>query len=89
MMDEFQGSGGIGGVELPPHGPPRNGRVWVRLRAGRGYLLRCGGIRPVPRRRPPGRLRMADRKEISRGLAAGWSIRAIASGVGIRSNDRP
>jgi hypothetical protein len=31
----------------------------------RAYLLRCGGIRPAPRRRPPGRLRMADREEIS------------------------
>jgi Helix-turn-helix domain len=48
----------------------------------RAYLLRCGGIRPAPRRRPPGRLRMADREEISRGLAAGRSIRAIASGLG-------
>jgi hypothetical protein len=44
----------------------------------RAYLIRCGGIRPVPRRRAVGRLTLAEREEISRGLAAGCSIRAIA-----------
>jgi DNA-binding CsgD family transcriptional regulator len=44
----------------------------------RAYLLRCGGIRPEPRRRAAGRLSLAEREEISRGLAAGDSIRAIA-----------
>jgi hypothetical protein len=29
----------------------------------RTYLLRCGGIRPVPRRRAPGRLRFEEREE--------------------------
>ena len=48
----------------------------------RAYLLRCGGIRPEPRRRAPGRLSMAEREEISRGLAAGRSIRAIALVLG-------
>ena len=48
----------------------------------RSYLLRCGGIRPDPRRRPPGRLSFAEREEISRGLAAGWSLRAIAAVLG-------
>ena len=48
----------------------------------RAYLLRCGGIRPEPRRRAPGRLSMAEREEISRGLAAGRSIRAIAVALG-------
>jgi IS30 family transposase len=48
----------------------------------RAYLLRCGGIRPQPRRRAPGRLSMAEREEISRGLAAGRSIRAIAAALG-------
>ena len=48
----------------------------------RAYLVRCGGIRPVPRRRSPGRLSLAEREEISRGLAAGWSLRTIAAGVG-------
>ena len=48
----------------------------------RTYLLRCGGIRPDPRRRAPGRLSFAEREEISRGLAAGRSLRAIAVGLG-------
>jgi IS30 family transposase len=48
----------------------------------RTYLLRCGGIRPDPRRRPSGRLSFEEREEISRGLAAGHSLRAIAVGLG-------
>jgi transposase, IS30 family len=48
----------------------------------RTYLLRCGGVRPDPRRRAHGRLTMAEREEISRGLAAGQSIRAIATRLG-------
>ncbi len=48
----------------------------------RAYLIRCGGIRPEPRRRTAGRLVLVDREEISRGLAAGQSIRAIALALG-------
>ena len=48
----------------------------------RAYLVRCGGIRPAPRRRSPVRLSLAEREEISRGLAAGRSLRAIAAGLG-------
>jgi transposase, IS30 family len=48
----------------------------------RSYLVRCGGIRPQPRRRSPSRLSLAEREEISRGLAAGLSLRAIAVGLG-------
>ena len=48
----------------------------------RAYLIRCGGIRPEPRRRALGRLSFVDREEISRGLAAGHSIRAIALELG-------
>jgi DNA-binding CsgD family transcriptional regulator len=48
----------------------------------RAYLVRCGGIRPVPRRRSPGRLSLVERGEISRGLAAGKSMRSIAAGLG-------
>jgi IS30 family transposase len=48
----------------------------------RTYLLRCGGIRPQPRRRGSVRLSMAEREEISRGLASGHSIRAVAGLVG-------
>jgi len=48
----------------------------------RAYLLRCGGIRPESRRRARGRLGIAEREEISRGLAAGRSIRVIAAALG-------
>src|SRR3954466_3010403 len=48
----------------------------------RAYLVRCGGIRPAPRRRSPGGLTSTEREEISRGLAAGLSLRAIAAGLG-------
>jgi transposase, IS30 family len=48
----------------------------------RAYLERCGGIRPAPRRRTPGRLSLAEREEISRGLAAGLSLRVIAARLG-------
>lgn len=48
----------------------------------RTYLVRCGGVRPVPRRRRADRLSLADREEISRGLAAGRSLRAIAAELG-------
>ena len=47
----------------------------------RAYLVRCGGIRPDPRRRASGRLSFDEREEISRGLAAGLSLRAIAAGL--------
>ena len=48
----------------------------------RAYLIRCGGIRPEPRHRATGRLSFGEREEISRGLAAGLSFRAIAAGLG-------
>lgn len=48
----------------------------------RAYLMRCGGIRPSPRSRAAGRLGFDEREEISRGLAAGLSLRAIAAGLG-------
>src|SRR4051812_32443514 len=48
----------------------------------RAYLVRCGGIRLAPRRRSPSRLSLAEREEISRGLAAGLSLRGIAAGLG-------
>ena len=40
-----------------------------------------GGIAPPPRRRAPRALRLEEREEISRGIAAGWSIRQIAQGL--------
>src|SRR4051794_41602783 len=48
----------------------------------RAYLVRCGGIRPAARRRSGARLSLIEREEISRGLAAGLSLRSIAAGLG-------
>ena len=41
-----------------------------------------GGIAPAPRRRAPVALRLGEREEISRGMAAGRSIRRIAQDLG-------
>jgi IS30 family transposase len=41
-----------------------------------------GGIAPTPRRRATVSLRLEEREEISRGIAAGRSIRRIAQGLG-------
>ena len=41
-------------------------------------LLRCGGIRPRMRCRSPQALTLAEREEISRGIACGESLRQIA-----------
>ncbi|MEV0343433.1 helix-turn-helix domain-containing protein [Nocardia sp. NPDC050713] len=48
----------------------------------RELLKRCGGVRPVPRRRNGRHLSLAEREEISRGLAAGDSLRSIARSLG-------
>src|SRR6478735_1785135 len=48
----------------------------------RGYLERCGGVRPAARRRSTGRLIFIEREEISRRLVAVLSLRAIAVGLG-------
>src|ERR671913_2278188 len=48
----------------------------------RDLLKRTGGIRPVPRRRGELRLSLAEREEISRGLAAGQSLPTVAAGLG-------
>jgi IS30 family transposase len=48
----------------------------------RDLLKRTGGIRPVPRQRWELRLSLAEREEVSRGLAAGDSLRTIASRLG-------
>lgn len=48
----------------------------------RAYLIRCGGVRPNPRHRSACRLSITEREEISRGLAAGQSIRSIAVRLG-------
>src|SRR5437667_8797056 len=41
-----------------------------------------GGISPAARRRAPVALRLEEREEISRGIAAGRSIRRIAARLG-------
>jgi IS30 family transposase len=48
----------------------------------RNILAEHGGIRPPVRRRSPRVLSLAEREEISRGLAAGRSIRTIAALLG-------
>ncbi|WP_328401830.1 helix-turn-helix domain-containing protein [Nocardia sp. NBC_00403] len=48
----------------------------------RDLLKRCGGVRSAPRRRGQLRLSLIEREEISRGLAAGESLRAIAARLG-------
>jgi IS30 family transposase len=48
----------------------------------RDLLKRCGGVRAAPRRRWELRLSLAEREEISRGLAADRSLRSIAAGLG-------
>lgn len=44
----------------------------------RGILARTGGIRPPPRHRCARALALAEREEISRGVMAGLSVRALA-----------
>jgi IS30 family transposase len=50
----------------------------------RRYLRQWGGIPPIPRQRRANHLTLAEREEISRGIAAGLSARTIA-----RRIDRP
>jgi IS30 family transposase len=54
------------------------GRQNVSLRK---FIADHGGRRPPPRQRSELRLSLEEREEISRGLAAGLSIRAIAEGL--------
>jgi IS30 family transposase len=48
----------------------------------RAFVLQTGGVKQPPRRRPAGSLSAAEREEISRGVAAGDSSRAIAKRLG-------
>ncbi len=55
------------------------GRQNVSLRK---FIADAGGKRPTPRQRSELRLSLEEREEISRGLAAGDTIRAIAEALG-------
>src|SRR3990170_4712826 len=46
------------------------------------HLKPYGGIRPAPRRRSRRMLSIDEREEISRGIAAGGSLRSIAASLG-------
>jgi IS30 family transposase len=48
----------------------------------RGIFERCGGMRPPTRRRSARALTLAEREEISRGIAGGRSLRSIALRLG-------
>jgi IS30 family transposase len=55
----------------------------VSRSAVRYWLQESGGVRPRPKRpRPPLRLSLAEREEISRGLAVGLTLTAIAAQLG-------
>jgi IS30 family transposase len=54
----------------------------VSRSAGHLWLHESGGVRPRPTRpRPPLRLSLSEREEISRGLAKGLTLRTIAAGL--------
>ncbi|MDP9394893.1 MAG: helix-turn-helix domain-containing protein, partial [Actinomycetota bacterium] len=48
----------------------------------RRYVGQNGGVRPRPAGRSARHLSLREREEISRGLAAGWTMRRIAAGLG-------
>jgi len=50
------------------------------------FLRQSGGVRPLPQRRREGHLAAGEREEISRGIAAGLSGRAIADRLGRSSS---
>ena len=53
-------------------------RLGWQSSAVRALIMITGGVRPVERRRSARHLSLAEREEISRGIAAGESLRAIA-----------
>ncbi|MCZ6662108.1 MAG: helix-turn-helix domain-containing protein, partial [Actinobacteria bacterium] len=48
----------------------------------RGFVESWGGVRPEPRTRSPPHLPLTEREEISRGVAAGVSLRMVAVRLG-------
>lgn len=73
----------------------REGAVACRDRQGDGapaeaiyaMIYKAGGIRPATRVRSPRQLSLVEREEVSGGLAAGESCRAIAARLGPRAVD--
>jgi IS30 family transposase len=57
-------------------------RLGKRGPSVRAFVLQSGGIQQPPRQRPARSLSVVEREEISRGVAAGESCRAIASRLG-------
>jgi hypothetical protein len=58
------------------------GRAFVKGHGSIRFLLtQRGGIVPPTRRRSPRALTLAEREDISRGIASGSSIREIANGL--------
>jgi IS30 family transposase len=57
-------------------------RLGKRGPSVRAFVLQSGGVQRHPPRRPPRCLTMAEREEISRGVAAGESCRQIAARLG-------
>jgi IS30 family transposase len=57
-------------------------RMGKRGPSVRAFVLQSGGVKQPPRRRPARSLSAAEREEISRGVGAGDSCRAIASRLG-------
>jgi Helix-turn-helix domain len=57
-------------------------RLGKRGPSVRAFVLQSGGIQQPPRRRPAHSLSLDEREEISRGVAAGDSCRAIATRLG-------
>jgi hypothetical protein len=58
------------------------GRDLGRSASIRAFVESWGGVRPQPRRRSPRHLSLDEREEISRGVAAGDSLRMVATRLG-------
>jgi len=73
LWDRWKGGESISDVARTLEKPP--GSI-------HGVLKATGGTAPPQRRRPRWALTLAEREEISRGLAAGHSMRVVAARLG-------